>query len=157
MKPYQLDECLNFGRLAEDCNSEGRCKVRRFPRGLKGQKDAVAPVLTADFRIIYQHGEHVPEINSGLIVVRSSNSRKPFTRRSVSMNLARLKRKFPQWAETNWSGIYLEVDEEAVFLAPLRRYQVPDGPRINFDQNNFDEVFTAELSRLQRKIVGPNR
>jgi hypothetical protein len=158
VKTFQLDECLNDARLANTCNSEGRCVIRRFPRRLKGHKDPVmlpdllskdAPLLTTDFTIVDDHTTHIPEINSGLIVIRSRNSQRPFTSRSASQNLARLKQKFPAWADTNWAGLYLEIDEEAVFLARLKHSAVPERRRINFDQQDFCNAFAAELNRLR--------
>jgi hypothetical protein len=156
MKYFQLDECFNDKRLAETCNAEGRCIVRRFPRRRKEQKDPIvlpdlltkdAPLLTTDFTIADDHRNAIPEWNSGLIVVRSRNSRKPFTSKSAGANLARLKHKFPSWAETDWSGIYLEVDEKAVFLSQLGRVQ--GGRWINFDRDDFSEAMATELGRFR--------
>jgi len=156
IKCFQLDECFNDKRLAESCNLSGRCLVRRFPSRLKQLKDPVilpdllakdAPLLTTDFRIVYEHRDVIPEINSGLIVVRSRHSQKPFTSKSATINLARLKQRFPAWAETDWSGIYLEIDEEMVFLSQPKR--IPEGRLIRFDQADFEEVLKTGLNELR--------
>jgi hypothetical protein len=68
------------------------------------------------------------------------------------MNLARLKQKFPPWADTDWSGIYLEVDEEAVFLAQLGHGETPDGQWISFEQADFDQALLAALTLAKAKM-----
>jgi hypothetical protein len=162
MKCFQLDECFNDRRLAEGCNSERQCFVRRFPNRLKQEKDHIilpdllgkdAPLLTTDFTIVDDHLSDIPEVNSGLIVIRSRNSKKPFTSKAASINLARLKQKFLAWSETDWSGIYLEIDEEAVFLSQPKR--VPEGRWISFDRTDFGETLTAELNQLKVRADNP--
>lgn len=125
-----MDECFNDRRLADACNSEGRCKVLRYPRRLKQQQDPSmlpellakeAPLLTTDFTIVEDNAEFIPEPNSGVIVVRSRFPHRPFTSKMAAANLGRLKERFPVWPDIDWSGIYLEIDEEEVLIDTLTR------------------------------------
>lgn len=162
MKSFQLDECFNDKRLADACNAEGRCTVRRFPRRLKEKKDPVilpdllakdAPVVTIDFTIVPDNAAHIPNVNSGLIVVRSKNSRKPFTSKSAAMNMSRLKQRFPAWSEIDWSGVYIEIDEEELFISELKKDMAGDhGMSIKLDVPRFSDTVMEMLDKIKNSV-----
>jgi len=157
MRRFQLDENLNDKRLAKSCNDEKRCRVMRFPKRLKGKKDDVilpdlltkgAPLLTRDFPILAENIDHVPELHSGIIVVRSNDPSRPFTTRSAIKNLARFKNKFPAWAETDWKQIYVEIDEDEIFLSKIR--EVGATFNVTLKSKDFSSQVTAALEKLSQ-------
>jgi hypothetical protein len=162
MNAFQLDECLNDKRLADLCNAEGHCVVRRFPRRLREQKDFVvlpdllakdAPLVTIDFPIVDENKRHIPEVNAGLIIVRTRNVQRPFTAKSATQNMQRFKQKFPDWAEADWSGIHLEIDEYEIYIGQLGALQANHGHVIRLDRENFAEELRSKLQLLRpRKL-----
>jgi hypothetical protein len=128
MNTFQLDENLNDKNLADKCNSEKLCVVKRFPNRLKGAKDDVvlpdlltkeAPFVTRDFPIVSEHRDQVPRSHSGIIVVRSKIPSRPFTTQSAARNLAKFKNKFPSWSTADWKQIYIEIDEDEIFITKV--------------------------------------
>jgi hypothetical protein len=159
MTSFQLDECFNDKRLAKACNSERRCKVLRYPRRLKKQKDPKvladllarnSPLLTTDFTILDDNTVHIPQPNSGMIVVRSRYPRRPFTSKSAAANLLLLKERFSAWSEIDWSGIYVEIDEEEIMVCPLEGDSDRQSFLIRFDEQDFEALLNEKLDAVRR-------
>lgn len=160
MKAYQLDENLNDKRLADGCNSEGKCTVRRYPGRLRGEKDPVmlpellskdAPLLTRDFPIVHEHKNYIPKLHSGVIVVRTKNTNRAFTTKIAMKNIETLKERFPPWAETNWTGVYLEIDEEGIYVGDLHDLY-SSGRSIRFDTAKFESEMREAIRALSEQL-----
>jgi hypothetical protein len=159
MTIFQLDENINDDEFAEKCNREKLCDVYRFPRRLKGQKDDVvlpdlltkgAPLVTKDFRIANENSKVIPTDNSGLIVVRTNNPQRSFTVKAAIANIARFKEKFPRWSDYDWSGIYLEIVEDEVYVETLNSsVDLARGHAVRFAEDNFANELLRRLGLLK--------
>jgi len=128
---FQLDESINDGDLASQCNDEGQCTVRRYPERLKGTKDPVMlpmilgtdmPLLTTDFSIVERNIKSIPTNSSGVIVVRPQTPTPDFTSDDAAQIIRSFKERFPDWARTNWAGLYVEINEGEIFVARLESF-----------------------------------
>jgi hypothetical protein len=162
MTTFQFDECINDARLVERCNSEGLCKVLRFPSKLRGKKDFEIlpelltrefPLVTRDFRILDENKEFVPEIHPGVIVLRSKRASDTFTTKKAAQNLSKFKSRFASWSEADWKGLFLEIDEEGVYIFNSIERSEASGLTVNFSDGEFTDKFRQALTALSMRGI----
>jgi hypothetical protein len=151
MKCFQQDQCSNHADFRRKCNKQGLCIVRRLPGGLINQDDDVvltdllakdAPIITMDFTIVYDNHAYIPAENPGIIVVKA----RPNKAAKMEAMIAKFKRHFPEWNSTDWSKIYIEIEESEVYVSRLTDGNIDDGKEICFSGDDF-------LNRLRLMIA----
>lgn len=60
--------------------------------------------------------------------------------------IAKFKRHFPEWNITDWSKIYMEIDESEVYVSRLTDGNIDDGKEVSFSGDDFS-------NRLRLMIV----
>jgi hypothetical protein len=154
MLSFQLDQCSNNGKFADKCNSEKHCIVRRFPKRLMDFDDSIVLAdllardgcfLTMDFMIVHENPAHIPPENPGIIVVRAVPNKSSIMERLI----ARFKRLFPRWASTDWSKIYLEIEESGIYLARLVDGNINGGRTVSFDSDDFSGRLQSALAQMR--------
>jgi hypothetical protein len=154
MKSFQLDQCSNHAGFARNCNTSAQCKVLRLPTNLKDHDDDVVlqvlqaqqvTILTIDFTIVEDNPNDIVADNPGIIVVKV----RPNTEELMREYTENFKRHFPDWAETNWSRVYLEIEETGVYLHKLVDGNISNGITIKFSENNFIDQVTAAITTFQ--------
>jgi hypothetical protein len=152
MRRFQLDECSDDADFADDCNRDGRCEIRRMPVELKEELDPDvlpdllardAPLVTTDHGIVFDNPACIGPKNPGIIVIKARPSRGSLMQKLV----ARFKSQYPAWAETDWSEVYMEIEETEVYLHRLVDADIYNGPSIQFNDPDFAEkLYTGLLS-----------
>jgi hypothetical protein len=155
MRHFQLDQCSNHAAFAEKCNGENRCFVRRLPRQLKDQDDAIvldsllardAPILTMDFAIVYDNPSHIPPRNPGIIVVKA----RPNKATIMEGMIAAFKKKFPAWADVDWSQLYLEIEEGQIYVSTLVDGNIDGGLSLELAAEDFEERMLTIIGSLRQ-------
>lgn len=158
-RSFQLDQNSDHKRLVKKCNDGGRCIVYRLPPELRDENDPIvlkrlltadATMLTMDFKIVYQHGEYIPKQNPGLIIVKA----RPNTDEIMTRLIARFKLYFPQWHETEWNNIYLEIEETEIYVSKLYDGNIDDGSVIRYDAEQFAESLIAYMATVGKSYLG---
>jgi hypothetical protein len=66
--------------------------------------------------------------------------------------VAKFKQLFPEWANTDWSRIYMEIEENGVYLHSLVDGNVDGGISIPFD-GEFAGTLRAALNEIQPRQI----
>src|SRR5258708_18191205 len=137
MKCFQLDQCSNHADFRRKCNEQGLCVVRRLPPRLKDHDDDVvltdllsrdATVITMDFTIVYDNPSYISPKNPGIIVVKA----RPNKATIMESMIAKFKTKFAEWNSTDWSNIYMEIEETEIYVSRLVDGNIDAGKSISF-------------------------
>jgi len=111
---FQLDECLNDGKLAAACNAAAKCVVHRYPDCWKGKlDDEMLPavfsfgrtLLTIDHTIVDDNTSSIVASNSGIIVILNRKPFPPMTTKRASAIIEKAKRSIPSWPTIEWSMV----------------------------------------------------
>ena len=154
MRSFQLDQNSNHKQLANQCNAEGRCFVRRLPTELVDEDDGVilpallakeATLLTMDFRIVEDNPGCIPPQNPGIVVVLA----RPNTADLMKRMLARFKSECPEWPDFNWSQIYAEIDEREIYVSKLVDGNTEAGTAIPFGVPGFAGLLADAIAALK--------
>jgi hypothetical protein len=160
MTVFQLDQNINAKDLAKQCNDEGRCSVLRFPRRLVDEDDDVvlpdvlsrpATFVTTDRRIIEENPDSVPSHNPGVIVVRT-NSKRTLTELITRRIVSHFKNMFIDWAHVDWSRLYIEINEDDVYVTKLINGDIGGGQEIKFNDEEFSEKLSTAVRTLRAAL-----
>lgn len=152
MTDFQLDQNLNARRMADACNAEGLCTLRRLPKRLINKTDDIvlrdllgrdATLITADRRIVDENPSDIPPRNPGVVVVRLKVATRTLTARLADEMIRRFKDSFPEWHRTDWSRLFLEITDQDIYIARLASSDTSGGRTLRFDEPDF----AAELSQ----------
>ena len=155
MKSFQLDQCSNHADFHRKCNQQGFCVVKRLPPRLKDHDDDVvltdllakeAPILTMDFTIVYDNPAYIPPENPGIIVVKA----RPNTARLMETMIAKFKTKFPEWNSTDWSTLYIEIEESEVYVSRLVDGNIDEGQYIGFARDDFSKQLRLMIEKIRQ-------
>jgi len=166
MNSFQLDECFNDRRLADRCNQEKKCLVRRWPEARSGEDDDVwfpalltadAPILTTDFVIALEESNRkaLPFPNTGIIVVRPDQPRPGFGSKDASAVIDKVKAIFPDWSATDWSSAYVEFTETGAYVCDFEDEALSVGEHIPYSAASFAEKLLNALAKA--KTMGYSR
>jgi hypothetical protein len=157
---FQLDQNNNWKKLTADCNDAGLCTVLRLPRRLHDTDDEIllpdllardATVFTTDRRIIDEHPACVPPNNPGLIIIRTTSAR-TLTQTIATRIIHRFKERFPDWAQADWSRVYVELTEENIYVSKLTNGDTSGGQEIPLDDETFAVKLTAAIAALRAAL-----
>ena len=59
--------------------------------------------------------------------------------------VARFKEKFPSWYEVNWSQVYIEIEEDEVYVHRLIDGDIYNGLTIKLDARDFADRLNAAI------------
>src|SRR5258706_5845433 len=156
MKCFQLDQCSNHGGFAERCNRQALCVIKRLPDRLKDRDDDIvltdllskdAPIVTMDFTIVYDNPAYISPDNPGIIVVKA----RPNSAKKMQAIIAKFKSKFPDWNSTDWSKIYIEIEETEVYVSRLIDGNIDSGKPIAFDGDDFSGRLRLVIAEMRRE------
>lgn len=164
MSFFQLDECSNDKRVANRCNAGGKSQVRRWPENLKGVSDHVwfpdvltrnAPVLTIDFTIVLeeQNRKAIPQNNSGIIVVKPEFPTRGFSMKLATPIIETFKSYYPDWHSTDWSNVYLELNEVSAYVCDFKDESLSNGTRVRYDEEGFVEKLMAATTKAKSTVI----
>ncbi|MEM8641502.1 MAG: hypothetical protein AAGG51_22205 [Cyanobacteria bacterium P01_G01_bin.54] len=145
MNIFQLDECINGKKLEKGCSEEGLCKVYRYPRNLKGEKDPQMlnellpkgnPLVTIDYALLEDHLNAIPAKHPGIIIINNEIP-KTITLKIVRSILARFKSSFPEWYNLSLNNSIVLLTQESIEISHIEScgelksdgefsYNVPD-------------------------------
>lgn len=167
MIEFVVDEGINDKRMVTNCNSEAKCCVHRYPERLKGKKDyemlpevlsGPCSLVTIDGVIVEENITHIPQENSGVVVIRLRRPSRPMTAKIAAKLLSNFKSRFPLWAETNWRGLQVEILENEVVLSPLLPTRSKKSV-VSYDSDNFEARMRAAIESIHvdrgRLVGGP--
>jgi hypothetical protein len=155
VKSFQLDENANHRGLADTCNADGKCLVKRLPSRLVNQKDPIvlndllnkdATLLTMDFNIVREHPDCIPFQNPGVIVIRA----RPNSANRLMAMLNKFKTKCPNWPSFQWDQIYFEIHEAAVYVSGLTDAKIDNGKLIPYSTSDFETTLTEALNGFRQ-------
>ena len=156
MTTFQLDQNSNHRRFAAQCNADGHCIVKRLPRELTDEDDSVilttilpsgATLLSMDFALVCNNGQHVIANNWGVIIVKA----RPNTHELMTNMVRRFKSKFPKWWETDWRRIYMEIEENEIYASILIDGNVDNGRTVSFADEDFAASLESCLTALREE------
>jgi hypothetical protein len=166
MNEFQFDECFDDRVIRIRCNSERLCVAKKYPRELRGTKDPQmlpellrkdAALVTTDGRIVDDNIDHIPYPHPGIIAIGTRDASKTLTTRIAAKNLDQFKGLFVTWHLTDWSGTFLEIDEDKASL-----HLVGYGALVNIGSvATKDTEFPARFSELlteaevRKTVFGP--
>jgi hypothetical protein len=164
MKPFQLDQCANDRRLAGRCNAGGQCSVRRWPSELEGVEDHLwlpdmltrdAPVLTWDFTIVFDgpNRQAIPTQNTGLIIIKPDRPTPGFGSKLAAPIIEKFKAAFPEWHETDWSNVYVEITETSVYVSNFLSESLSDGEMARLNDERFVEKLKAAIAKAKESVA----
>ena len=161
MRGFQLDENFNSKSLRSRCNSGGHCHVHRFPPNLSGTKDPEllpimlareSPLVTLDRRMIENHLQFIPEPNSGIIVVKTINTKQTITNSIASTIVDKFKTLYPDWHSTDWSGKCLELDLVCSTVSVLRPSNIIPVGVVQVSQTDFSARLYENIRKADELI-----
>ncbi len=130
MLVFQLDECINSKKLAQDCEKEGKARVRRFPSNLRGAKDpvvvrhllladgATGPLVTFDRTLADEQSQSLNRHHGGLVVVEKAiDTHRTMTSNTARQIIEKFKEKFPMWHEVPWGNSIVRITETHVSVS----------------------------------------
>ena len=149
--------------LRKKCNTQALCIIKRLPDRLKDHDDDVvltdllskdSPILTMDFTIVYDNPAYISSDNPGIIVVKA----RPNKATIMEAMIAKFKGHFPEWNITDWSKIYMEIEETDVYVSRLIDGNIDGGKPISFDGDDFPgrlRLVIAEIRQERAMLNGP--
>lgn len=156
---FRLDECLDSKALAQSCNAENKCVVERCP--VKGQPDEVVledvfdrkiTLLTVDRTIIRDNAAKMRASNGGIIVIKTKKPR-PFMTIPLAKNMIALcKNNIPSWPTIDWSMIYVEIDEEEIYICPLLDADTTKGRPFLIGKADLDAKVTQYIDGIHQRL-----
>jgi hypothetical protein len=149
MIEFQLDECISDPAFAEKCRAMAKEKysvevsVLLLPRRLKGRDDddvleevmlLPSPMITKDRRLVYDHTEHIPEKNPGIIVISSApGMNRTMTVAYAGRILSEFKRMCPDWHSLPVRNSILEINQIGVLVSHVIGGVVRKDEYLTFD------------------------
>lgn len=155
MTAFVFDECFNDKRVIANCNAQGLCTARRYPKTMLGQKDpqmlpnilaGSEPLVTIDYDILDDHCSSVPATNPGVIIVKFVIIKKLMTTSDAARLLSDFKARYPNWSKRDWAGLCLEITEEGAAVS--HSYNKPASARLNvlYTSNDFEAELEHAIS-----------
>ncbi len=156
MAGYQLDECMDYKRLALACQRQGLTSVYRFPRSLKtriGTKDREvvarllpkgSALLTTDRTFADDNAEFIDERHPGIVIV-ANFAKKPLRSKDVERTLAAFKERFPDWPNIDPSNFVIEISEVGVHVSRILDRKLEACELLTFDMPDWIERFRRAL------------
>ena len=83
------------------------------------ESDSQSTLVTNDISIIERHLDLIPDINSGVVIVRLRRPSKTITVSICMRLLKNFKRVFPEWFLVSWRGLRLDITEQEAILCRL--------------------------------------
>jgi len=160
---FQLDECLDDTRLAQACNAAAKCIVNRYPPELKGTPDhEMLPVvfshnttlLTIDRTIVDDNRSSIVSPNPGIIIIQKKKPHPPMTATRAREIIERFKQNVPSWPTIDWSMVYVEIDEEEVYVCPLIDSDTSKGKPFAIAGEAVDAEVTGYIAEIQDSLKG---
>ena len=65
--------------------------------------------------------------------------------------IAKFKSKFPDWNSTDWSKIYIEIEETEVYVSRLVDGNIDSGKPIAFDGDDFSGRLRLVIAEMRRE------
>jgi hypothetical protein len=156
---FQLDECFDNKDLAEACNAEQKCVVDRCPAKGVPDEGVLADVfarqvtlLTIDRTIVDDHPTSIVSPNSGIVVIRNKRPLPFMTIPRAKRIIATCKRNIPSWPLIDWSMIYVEIDEEEIYLCPLIDADITKGQPFLISNNTLDAAVTQYIEEIHQNL-----
>jgi hypothetical protein len=157
VRQFQLDECINSRDLAAMCNAAGGCIVHRYPNEMISKKDyemlpiilsRTATLLTIDRKIVEENSDYIPDINSGIVVVKTTSTTTPLTTKIAAQIIETLKSRLPGWNSADLSNAYIEIDESQIYIGRLTKESFSTGSVVRIDEENFPTKFYEKLDSI---------
>jgi hypothetical protein len=104
-----------------------------------------------DFTIVYDNQAYIPSENPGIIVVKARPNRAAI----MEAMIAKFKSKFPEWNSTDWSKIYLEIEEAEVYVSRLVDGNIDGGKSISFAGDDFPKQFRLMIAEIRQDCPSP--
>ncbi|HUY35142.1 MAG TPA: hypothetical protein VMV69_20525 [Pirellulales bacterium] len=157
MAGYQLDECMDYKRLALACQRQGLTTVYRFPRSLKtriGTKDPEVverllpkgrALLTSDRTFADDNAGVIDEGHPGIVIV-ANFAKKPLRSKDVERTLATFKGRFPDWPNIDPSNSVIEISEIGVQVSRVLDHKVEICALLTLDMPDWIERFRRALT-----------
>lgn len=168
MITFQLDECANSQQLARKCREQGLCKPIRFPFRLrnKGAKDpqVVAELsiqkgyvlVTTDLSIALDHGDRIPDINPGFILIGPCpGSPLRTTKTLVSNLLAQFKRSIPDWHTLNWNNSVVRLGNTYIEIGHMCDHKYICDFVSDLRQQGWEDQFRSYLAANRTRPPQP--
>ncbi len=160
MPSFQFDENFNAKKVIERCNDEGHCIAHRFPQSMAGRgcKDpevlktlmvGESPIITFDREIVEEHGEHIPDDNPGLIIVRLRGAVKTMTAKIGADILHRFKYNYPNWRHEDIRCLKIDITETKVQVSTIKNYRVAEC--VDYADNDFISKFSKLLDQKRKE------
>ena len=160
MTTFQLDQCLDSKRFAQECAADGVCGTLRLPPSLRNAADpelltalmaSSHPLVTFDRSLPHEHTRFIPESHPGILIVSNFPAPQTMTIRIAQRVLSRFKREAPNWHEAVWRNSIVELTSLGVELSHVADNRlVPDG-YYSFDTLNWSTSFFAVLTQNARR------
>lgn len=156
---FQLDECFDNKDLAETCNAEQKCVVDRCPAKGVPDEGVLADVfarqvtlLTIDRTIVDDHPTSIVMPNSGIIVIRNKRPLPFMTIPRAKKMIATCKGNIPSWPSIDWSMIYVEIDEEEIYICSLIDADITKGRPFPISSDNLDTAVTQYIETIHQNL-----
>jgi hypothetical protein len=158
---FQLDECLNDANLADECNAMGKCTVHRYPRSLKQKPDdEMLPVVfsrnttlvTTDRAIVDENSASIRFPNPGIIVIQKKHPHPPMTAARARRIIEKFKLNVPSWPTIDWSVVYVEIDEDEIYVSPLVDSDISKGRPFAIVGKAVDAEITDYITAIHDSI-----
>jgi hypothetical protein len=82
-------------------------------------------------------------------VIRPKQPTTGFGSRSAVPILTAFKTIFPDWSQTDWSEVYVEITEVDITVRNLARASVTDGETIQFSDPDLSQKLQATIAQMR--------
>ena len=126
---------------------------KKDPEVLSSVLPGSVPFLTSDFRIISDHRSSVCEPNSGIIIVRTNDTSRPFTLDRKMELVKKFKEHYSAWFTQDWANVQIEIYDDYVFIARLSKLTSETGRFFGFGDCDFESAIKTFIDEVQRLSI----